>query len=169
MAENRGLCNEDPDGEAHDEQEGGVVNNSLDQSVSQHILLECGCSQRCLNKLSKDDVADHRLSLCDMEKSEKDMLLMRILTSLQRDSDNLFCGKRKRAHFNYSFKGVPICTSAFHYVYNVGIKQLKNLLKDMAENGPVHATHSRQIPPTAAQYPGFRRCRKVWQIHKLVC
>ncbi len=141
---------------------GSSSGSSEAQRLSRRNVPSCGCCQDCLSKLSPEEVDDHRLSLCETDNNEKDMLLMGVLSSLQTNPEEAFRGKRRRGHYKYSFQGLTICAGAFRFVYDIGIKQFKNLRKHLADNGitPWEHGNRHRRPHNALSFPDVQRCAK---------
>ena len=122
--------------------------------------IQCGCNQECLKKFSKDEIEAHRLNLCDMEKEEKDLLVMGVLLSGQFESHDTRRGKRKHDWYRYSFQGEKICAGAFRYLYDIGKKAMRSLKRHLAENGAVPRVHGNRgrRPHNALLFPDVEHC-----------
>lgn len=101
---------------------------------------KCGCGDKnCLSQFKSSEIAEHILNIQEMDKVEKEMLIM---GSLQRHTnEQVKGGKRKRVKVSYMFQGRRICKRAYRHIYDVGERTLKNLLKHMRVNGIVPRIH----------------------------
>ena len=82
--------------------------------------------------------------LCEMQKCEKDMLLLGKLQVISKAQDDTHharqttAGKRKCVTCEYAFDRRPVCRDGFLFLHNLGSKQLKNLQHHLKLNGPVN-------------------------------
>ena len=123
----------------------------------------CGCSKACLRKFPSEEILLNRLNMREMTKGEKELLLMGVLYSTQFDSEKTTKGlKRQHQYFDYCFRGEKICAGAFRYIFDIGQKYLKNLKKNLAENGPVPRRHgnSGKKPHNALSFADVEACAK---------
>eukprot|EP00117_Sycon_ciliatum_P031475 scpid39140/ scgid24612/ len=97
----------------------------------------CGCTKNCLSKFPSSEVDDFQLTMRGLEKAEKDMLLMGVLLSAEYPRSDAQRGKRRRAAFDYSFRGEVVCAGAFRQIYDVSQRVLKNILNHLKNCGPV--------------------------------
>jgi len=97
----------------------------------------CDCGKQCLEFFSKERLRDNELNILEIEKNERELLIM---GALQYDTEGK-SGKRKRARVTYTFQGVRVCRTAFKHVFNVGDRSLKNIMKHIKENGLVPRVH----------------------------
>jgi len=116
----------------------------------------CGCKEECMKRFTPAQVEDTRLNFIGMEKDKKDNILIGLIEGSRYAADTTTKGKkRQRQCFRYSYAGVEVCVSAFRYIYDVGPKQLENILKHLNVNGPVPREHGnkRRTPHNALTYP----------------
>ena len=109
-----------------------------------------------------EKVDSHRLNVRELEKSEKDMLLLGVLASIQFDKEETGKGKKRKHEFcRYSFEGERICAGAFRFIYDLSDFHLKQLRKHMKENGPavprVHGNRGRR-PHNALTFLEIEMC-----------
>ena len=118
--------------------------------------IDCGCRKKCLDKFDAGEVLQMQLNFAEMEKSEMDLLVLGLLESSKYSVDTTTRGsKRKKQWYKYTFQGEEICPGGFRCLYNVGVKQFKNLKKHLEENGPVPRVHGNtgKKPKHALTYP----------------
>ena len=88
--------------------EGGTVQNvGSDGQAEYPGDVRCGCSHACLTKFSKTVVRANRLSLAELEKNEKEMLVLGILVSQKFSEEVTQRGiqRNTRIAFRYKFEG----------------------------------------------------------------
>ena len=113
-------------------------------------------SKDCLKHFDAAEILQSRMNSQELERDEKDMLLLGILESLKYSSEENYYGKkRKRAAFCYKFQGLQICVNAFRYIYSIGTRQFKNILKHLETVGPTPRVHgnSGRRPHHALTFP----------------
>ena len=128
--------------------------------IASKLSSGCVCSGSCLSQFSTDEVYTFHLSLFEMSKGERDMLILGKLQVLTRATDTIQharqskLGKRQRITCDYSFDHRRVCRDAFLFLHNIGTKQLQNLRKHLQENGPVPWQHGLvgRIPATTYRY-----------------
>ena len=82
---------------------------------------ECGCSLGCLAKFDPADIEQSRLSMAELGREEKELVLLGLLESARYTPDTSTHGKkRKRQRFCYSYQEEKICAGAFRFVYGLG-------------------------------------------------
>ena len=102
----------------------------------------CGCQSNCLKNFDPAELEESILNMRDMEKSERDLIILGILESLRHSKERTTKGtKRTRERFAYKFQGSRVCVSAFRIVYDLGKKHLVNLITHLEENGAVPRVH----------------------------
>ena len=124
--------------------------------IREKITEGCSCSINCISQFNAEEVFLFRLSLFEMKKSEKDMLILGKLQVLSKGADSLpqharaTKGKRTRITCEYQYDHRHVCKEAFMFLHDVGPKQLKNLQKHLKENGPVPRQHglTGRVPAT---------------------
>lgn len=105
---------------------------------------ECGCSQCCLKAFDAAEIEQAQLTMMELDRQEKELIVLGLLESARYGAETTHGKKRRRARFSYSFQGVKICVGAFRFIYSIGQKQMKNLLKHSEENGPVPRVHGNK-------------------------
>ena len=129
-------------------------NDPIYSAPSRKISARCSCSDNCLAQFTPSEVFSFHLSLCEMSKVEKDMLVLRKLHVLSRatdSTDHVRLGKRVTC--NYFFDHRPVCKASFLLLHDMGAKQLKNLQKHLRECGPVPREHGLTGRAPATKYP----------------
>ena len=121
--------------------------------ISDKTKRGCGCSKNCLSFFTENEIYQQRLSMRELEKSEKESLLLGILCHSEVKSVRR-CkveGERQRLKFTYSFDQRSICEAAFLLLYDIGNKAFKNLKKHYKDNGVeprIHGHKGRRAPNT---------------------
>ena len=121
----------------------------------------CGCRADCLSHFDEGAIESQRMNFREMEKREKEALLLGIMHASRATFDMTTKGKKRvRATLRYVVDGRPVCKSAFLYTMDVGTKQFKNLLKHLEENGPVPREHGNRTrrPHNALTFPVVKAC-----------
>lgn len=81
------------------EEEGGEISTgegSVAGGASVHVeQVRCGCSRECLGKVAREKVAANRLTMCELEKGEKEVLVLGIMNS-GTFSEELTANKKKK-------------------------------------------------------------------------
>ena len=102
----------------------------------------CGCQSNCMSMFDERDVEQNILSMREMEKKEKDLVILGLLESLRHNSERTLKGKkRQRERFVYHFQGARVCVGAFRILYDVGKKHMENLIAHLEREGPVPRVH----------------------------
>ena len=140
----------------------GLVSPESDpvySSINQRLANGCSCSDNCLSRFTTEEVFVFHLSLYEMTKSEKEMLILGKLQAISRVTDSIQharqskAGKRKRVTCEYCFDDRVVCKDGFLFLHDVGTKQLKNLQKHLKANGPVPREHGLTGHVPATTYP----------------
>ena len=120
----------------------------------------CGCSMACLRKFTQEEIDIHRLNMQEMEKEEKELIIMGVLMSTQFEKEASSRGKRKHQYFAYSFQGEKVCAGAFRFIYDIGKKAMRNLKLHLEKNGPVPRRHGNlgRRPHNAFLFNDVERC-----------
>ena len=81
-------------------------------TVTYAPLLRWGCDQDCLRMFDEGEIEGHRLNLLEMEKSEREALVLGVLHSCSFSDDRNAKGKvRRRNAYAYQFGGRRVCVS----------------------------------------------------------
>lgn len=118
-------------------------NDPVYSAITSKLSAGCLCTNNCLAQFTTAEVFQFHLSLYEMTKVAKDMLILGKLQVLSRTSDSIQharqtkAGKRKRVTCDYCFDHHHVCKDAFLFLHDIGSKILKNLQKHLQENGPV--------------------------------
>ncbi len=140
------LRNSQPEDAVEDEEQvdsilsQGSTVDELRQELDSEIRKGCGCGQNCLQKVDKVEAYRRILDLREITKNEKEMYIMGKIEALNNVGQTRH-GDRKRVRYDYSFAGMPVCQRTFLVTHDLGIKQLKNMMKHMREKGCVPRTH----------------------------
>ena len=120
----------------------------------------CGCGDNCYNQFSVDEVFFIRLGMCELEKGDKDMLILGKLQVCMHNLDSVSharkttATKRQRVTFKFAYDHRLVCKSAFCFLHVIGEKVLKNLQKHLKSNGAIPRTHGNKgkLPPNAFSF-----------------
>ena len=129
------------------------------QSIEDHLKMGCGCTGDCYDQFSFDELYSIRLQMNELEKSEKDMLVLGKLQILSRGDDikharTVTSAKRQRITFRYAYDHRSVCKDAFCFLHSIGEKVLKNLQKHLKDHGITSRIHGNKgrLPPNAFSF-----------------
>ena len=131
----------------------------LHAKLSSKFESGCSCSNNCLSQFTITEVYSFYLLLREMNKTEKDMLILGKLQILSRGgssvqhANRVQPGKRKRVTCDYRFDYRSVCKDAFIFLHDMSTKQLNNLLKHLQNNGPISREHGLTGRMPATTYP----------------
>ncbi|KAK3106530.1 hypothetical protein FSP39_022025 [Pinctada imbricata] len=111
----------------------------------------CGCKRKSFDIFTENEIYQHRLSMRELDKFEKEAILLGKLAQSEIRGTNRckLTGERQRQNFYYSFNQNAICETAFLLFHDIGNKAFKNLKKHYKENGietRVHGHKGRRAP-----------------------
>lgn len=127
--------------------------------ITSKLSAGCLCSGNCLSQFTADEVYMFHLSLFEMTKMERDLLILGKLQVLSRPNDTIKHarqakpGKRQRVTCDYRFDHRQVCKDGFLFLHDIGTKHLKNLQKHLRENGPIPREHGLAGRAPATMYP----------------
>lgn len=96
---------------------------------------DCGCENKCVESFHSNDVVSNILTVREMSKSEKEQLIMSILSTVKIDGEKTCRGPRKRVTHRYSFAGRKICRDAFMSIYDINDFTLRALSSHVQDHG----------------------------------
>ena len=134
-------------------------NDPVYSAINRRLNDGCSCADACLTQFTADEVYRFHLSLYEMTKSEKEMLILGKLHAITKSSDSVQHArqskprKRKRVTCGYCFDDRLVCKDGFLFLHDLGTKQLKNLQKHLRANGPVPREHGLVGHMPATTYP----------------
>lgn len=115
------------------------------------IRFKSGCEcqdQNCFEGLDPENVSRHRLNIAELSKLEHDMYLMGVtVASIENTEENHRQKERKRLRAKYRFMGKEVCLSAFLYLDNTTLHQLKSIRKHVKFHGVtprIHGNHRKK-------------------------
>ena len=124
---------------------GAAVSSASASSSSHQTETQCGCDSRCFRFFDAGEIEAHRLSIQDLEKTEKEVLVLGVLESCRHEEEQTTKGKRRRrTRFSYQYRGHPVCVTAFRHFYSLGQKEFRNLLNHLSENGAIPCVHGNK-------------------------
>ena len=111
----------------------------------------CNCkSKNCYRSFDTDVLINHRLTLCELDKNEKDSYLVGKLDQCcVKATNRCKSNARERQKFKYSFLDIAVCEDTFMFIHGIGNKAFKNLKRHYKENGGeprVHGHKGRRAP-----------------------
>lgn len=106
-----------------------------DEKLAVQAMIErgCGCPHDCYKQFSEEEVCTIRLKMLELEKVERDMLILGKLMVCARLAGSIsharkVCStKRQRITYEYSYDCRVVCKSLFCFLHVIGEKVLKNL------------------------------------------
>ena len=127
------------------------------KAVEDKIQNGCGCSSDCFRQFSVDELFSIRLQMRELEKTEREMLLLGKLQVLARGTDSVSHArrvtqaKRQRVTFQYAYDHRLVCKSAFCFLHTIGEKAMKNIQKHLKDIGATPRDHGNkgQLPHNA--------------------
>ena len=87
-----------------------------------------GCSQACYNQFTEEELYSIRLNMFELQKVEKDILLLGKLQVLANATDVIHHSRqevnvqRRRVTYHYAFDGRPMCKSVFWFLHYISGK-----------------------------------------------
>ena len=96
--------------------------------VRDHMRQGCGCSFDCYKQFTDDEVFQIRLQMQEMEKPQRDFVLLGKLQVLGKGADTSVSHSHKTSS-QYAHDHRILCKSAFCFLHCIGEKVLKNLRK----------------------------------------
>jgi len=94
--------------------------NPLYIKINKKLSEGCLCAISCLSQFNTQKVFRFHLMLCEMQKCEKDMLLLGKLQIFSKTQDTHHAhqtkaGKCKRVTCEYCFDSRPVCKDSFYF------------------------------------------------------
>ena len=125
----------------------------------------CGCAESCYKHFEEDEIYSVRLSMMELEKVEKDMLVLGKLQVMAHLKDVIHHARkitnvqRRRVTYQYAYDNRTVCKSAFCFLHHIGTKMLRNLQQHLRENGAVPRENGnrRHLPPNAFSFSTVNR------------
>ncbi|KAL1123669.1 hypothetical protein AAG570_002745, partial [Ranatra chinensis] len=119
------------------------------QDVRARFQLGCECNDdSCFRGLNPETVYRHRLNIAELTKEEHDMYLMGVTMACMSDPGVTVKRKeRRRLRSHYVYHGRRVCLSAFLYLENCTLYQLKRIRKHVTTHGVtprVHGNHGKK-------------------------
>lgn len=100
------------------------------------------CTKKCLEQFEVREVYSYILSLSELEKIERDFLLMGKMVVCQRPPDETSHANKKRKvekrqqmTYDYKYDHRTVCKTSFMTLHNIKKDLLDNLKKHLKENG----------------------------------
>ena len=99
------------------------------RAITRKLSAGCLCSGDCLSQFSAEEVYLFHLSLFEMTKVEKDMLLLGKLQVTSRVGDTIQHagrakpGKRQRVTCDYRFDHRHVCKDSFMFLHDIGTNE----------------------------------------------
>ena len=88
--------------------------------VANELQKGCGCSEDCYSQFTEDELYDIRLTMHELSKQEKDMLLLGKLKVLICPGEVIHARKvskvkRRRITYQYAYDHHSVCERVFHF------------------------------------------------------
>ena len=139
------------------------------------VQVRCGCSQECLKKVEWEAVEANRFTMQELEKGEKDVLVLALMNSgMFAEETNARNKKRKnRVGFQYTFEGQVVCAGAFRFIYHLGSREFRNLQLHLRKHGVTPRVHGNtgRKPHNALTFAEVENCasfiKRFAEIHGL--
>ena len=118
----------------------------------------CGCLKRCHEGLTKDRVLNNILLTHELNKDEKDVIVMTALSSSVGDITTKGT-KRKRTNYTFTVEGKSVCRNTFMLFYNIGKHTLRSLMDHVNKYGVSSRKHGNagRSPKHAIKYEDVLR------------
>ena len=128
--------------------------------VQKELESGCGCPHNCYSEFSEDEMYSIRLQMTELEKPERDMLLLGKLQVCARAASavsharKVTATKRQRITYQYSYDHRIVCKRGFCFLHAIGEKVLKNLQSHLKDNGAIPREHGNKgrLPPNAFSF-----------------
>ncbi|XP_046672966.1 uncharacterized protein LOC124362474 isoform X2 [Homalodisca vitripennis] len=138
-----------------------IVEGDGASDVRQRFRMGCECQDvSCFRGLNPDSVYKHRLNIAELTKEEHDMYLMGVTMACMSDPGVTVKHKeRRRLRAQYVYQGRRVCLSAFLYLENCTLYQLKRIRKHVMTHGVtprVHGNHGKK-PHNVFSLETYRR------------
>ena len=97
--------------------------------VRDHMRQGCGCSFDCYKQFTDDEVFQIRLQMQELERSQRDFVLLGKLQDLGKGADTSVShsrktsSKRQRVTYQYAYDHRIVCKSAFCFLHCIGEKK----------------------------------------------
>ena len=105
----------------------------------------CGCSLDCFSDFTVGEVADVRLSLKLLSKSERDMFLLgKLQTFYEPPGEGSAHPRPKRVRLVYAYDSRELCEGAFCFIHGVGDFSLRSLKKHLRDKGVTPRVHGNK-------------------------
>ncbi|BES92093.1 Hypothetical protein NTJ_04901 [Nesidiocoris tenuis] len=113
------------------------------QEVMDRFNKGCECQgESCFANLNPETIYRHRLNIAELTKEEHDMYLMGLSMACLSDPTSTNRHKaRQRLRSSYLHQGRKVCLSAFLYLENCTLYQLKRIRKHLVTHGVVPRVH----------------------------
>ena len=123
------------------------VNSDRSVELRKISLCDCKCSDnkrgQCMKALDPECIYDIRLSMQEMTRHERDLVLLGKISSFTMMSGKTQCSKRKmqtdrkQPQSTWIIHGTKVCRIAFLFISNISNDKLLNVMKWYKENGLV--------------------------------
>ena len=123
------------------------VNSDRSVELPKISSYDCKCSDskrgQCMKALDPECIYDIRLSMQEMTRHKRDLVLLGKISSCTEMSDKTQCSKRKmqtdrkQPQSTWIIHGTKVCRIAFLFINNISNDKLSNVMKWYKENGLV--------------------------------
>jgi len=126
-------------------QDGDVDKERELQFIEETRKKKC-CASDCLNKFPVDVIYSCREQCrelqirCDQHVSHLHLVLLGHMDACLHDSEETSCAKKKnversRTRLTSTFRGVPVCTDAFHFIHGISRRVTRDLKQQFEQHG----------------------------------
>ena len=145
-----------------------ITNMNDDQRLVRHHMREgCVCSFKCYSQFTDDEGFHIRLQMQELERSQRDFVLLGKLQVLGKGADTSVSHSRKtssklqRVTYQYAYDHCIVYKSAFCFLHCIGEKDLKNFHKHLKDHSIIPHEHGNKgrLPPNA-----FTFDRLLWNL-----
>ena len=117
-------------------------NDENDDDIGNGFRNACKCANHCLDNFILQDVAEHIYNIRELEKTEKELLIMSSLS--HGGFGKKLPNPRKRVKYSYTFQNHQICRGAFQFVYDVKEHTLDSLQTHLHKHGVTPRVHGNK-------------------------
>ena len=123
------------------------MRQTKEQLVTQFASVGCGCSRKCSAQFSLNYIRDLQKQCYNLIRGELDMVILGQLLASTNASDKVVIEsehleqERQKRHTTFHHAGKIVCQKTFKLLHTVGSKRLKNLGKNLRQNGLTARQH----------------------------
>ena len=127
----------------------------------------CGCSEDCYGQFTEDELYDIQLTMHELSKQEKDMLLLGKLQVLICPGEVIHARKVSKAkHRRNTYLRPSLCLrKGFSFLHGIGEKSLKNLHSHIKEHGILPRQHGNKgcLPENVFSFETIKKYNRFYR------